>query len=100
MKNAWVVGVLVAVSAAPAWAQDFQVGSRAKGMGGSYTSFDEDPVSIWLNPAGIAGSPSRLAIDYQTFTQFELKDTGTSLGTVGKAQYGLLEPPIVPSFLG
>jgi hypothetical protein len=100
MKNAWVVGVLLALCSAPAWAQDFQVGSRAKGMGGSYTSFDEDPVSIWLNPAGIAGAPSRLAIDYQTFTQFELQDTGTSLGTVGKAQYGLLEPPIVPSFLG
>jgi hypothetical protein len=100
MKNAAVVAVLLAVSARAAWAQDFQVGSRAKGMGGSYTSFDEDPVSIWLNPAGIAGAPSRLALDYQTFTQFELQDSGTSLGTVGKAQHGLLEPPIVPSFIG
>src|SRR5215470_5923478 len=29
-----------------------------------------------------------------------LKDNGTTLGTEGKAQWGLLEPPIVPSFIG
>jgi len=23
-------------------------------MGGSYTAFEDDPVSIWLNPAGIS----------------------------------------------
>ena len=86
--------------AAAAHAQDFQVGARAKGMGGSYTSFDEDPVAIWLNPAGIAGAPSRLPIDYQTFTQYELEDTGITLGSVGQPQFGLLDPPIVPSFLG
>jgi hypothetical protein len=89
-----------AVLAGSAAAQDFQVGSRAKGMGGSYTSFDEDPVSIWLNPAGIAGAPTRLAVDYQSFTQYELQDEGTTIGSVGEPQFGLLEPPIVPSFLG
>ena len=98
-KTAGVLVILV-LAAAEASAQDFQVGSRAKGMGGSYTSFDEDPVSIWLNPAGIAGAPSRLAVDYQTFTQYELQDSGTTLGSQGKAQFGLLEPPIVPSFIG
>jgi long-subunit fatty acid transport protein len=99
IKAAGVAAVLI-LAAASASAQDFQVGSRAKGMGGSYTSFDEDPVSIWLNPAGIAGAPSRLAVDYQTFTQYELKDSGTTLGSRGKAQFGLLDPPIVPSFIG
>ena len=29
--------------AASAVAQDFQVGARAKGMGGSYTAFEDDP---------------------------------------------------------
>jgi len=100
MKNvAWAV-MLGLACAASAAAQDFQVGSRAKGMGGSYTAFDEDPVSIWLNPAGIAGAPSRLAVDYQSFTQYELQDEGTTIGSVGKPQYGLLDPPIVPSFIG
>jgi hypothetical protein len=101
MKHAaWAAIFLSAAFSASVWAQDFQVGSRAKGMGGSYTSFDEDPVSIWLNPAGIAGAPSRLAVDYQSFTQYELQDTGTTIGSVGEPQFGLLDPPIVPSFLG
>lgn len=100
MKHAARLTVILCVLGSRAWAQDFQVGSRAKGMGGSYTSFDEDPVSIWLNPGGIAGAPTRLAIDYQTFTQYQLKDSGANLGTVGEAQWGLLNPPIVPSFLG
>ena len=99
MKAGWTAGWVVVLAAA-ASAQDFQVGSRAKGMGGSYSAFDEDPVSIWLNPAGIAGAPARLAVDYQTFTQYEIEDTGTTLGTVGEPEFGLLSPPIVPSFLG
>jgi hypothetical protein len=100
MNRVLAVTAALALAGTSAVAQDFQVGSRAKGMGGSYTSFDEDPVSIWLNPAGIAGSPSRLAIDYQTFTQYEIEDTGTSLGSVGEPDFGLLSPPIIPSFLG
>ena len=100
MKIAGMAAAALALAATAAAAQDFQVGSRAKGMGGSYTSFDEDPVSIWMNPAGIAGAPSRLAIDYQTFTQYEIEDTGLSLGSVGEPEFGLLSPPIIPSFLG
>jgi hypothetical protein len=100
MKPLALTLLFLGLGSLPALAQDFQVGSRAKGMGGSYTAFDEDPVSIWLNPAGIAGAPTRMAIDYQTFTQYEVKDTGTSLGTVGEPKTGLLDPPIIPSFLG
>lgn len=100
MKSIAAVALAVVLAAASASAQDFQVGSRAKGMGGSYSSFDEDPVSIWLNPAGIAGGPARLAVDYQTFTQYEIQDTGLSLGSVGQPETGLLDPPIIPSFLG
>jgi hypothetical protein len=36
---------LLALSAG-AWAQDQQVGARAKAMGGSYTAFEDDPVSV------------------------------------------------------
>ena len=64
--------VSAAVSAeASAAAQDFQVGSRAKGMGGSYTAFGDDPVAVWINPAGTAGQNSQFAISYQSFTQYE-----------------------------
>jgi hypothetical protein len=31
-------------------------------MGGSYTAFEDDPVSIELNPAGIATQPNQMSI--------------------------------------
>ena len=71
MKRALAVAVLLAVAARAASAQDFQVGSRAKAMGGSYTAFGDDPVAIWTNPAGTATQPSSATITYQSFTQYE-----------------------------
>ena len=96
-----VIVVLAGLSSASV-AQDFQVGSRAKAMGGSYTAFGDDPVAIWTNPAGTASQPSQFAITYQSFTQYEfdgLSDT-IILPTTGKAEQGLLDPPISPSFAG
>ncbi len=86
----------------PAVAQDFQVGARAKGMGGSYTAFGDDPVSIWSNPAGPAAQPTQLAITYQSFTQYEFDDIGMQVPDTleGEAEAGLLDPPISPAFLG
>ena len=97
-------GVLVGVVvlAGTAAAQDFQVGSRAKAMGGSYTAFGDDPVAIWTNPAGTATQNSQFAITYQSFTQYEfgkLEDT-FNVPTRGDAEQGLLDPPISPSFAG
>jgi len=88
--------------ASVAGAQDFQVGARAKAMGGSYTAFGDDPVSIWNNPAGTAGQPTQLALTYQTFTQYEFADVGMQIDSavVGEPEPGLLEPPITPAFLG
>ena len=83
---------------AVAAAQDFQVGSRAKGMGGSYTSFENDPVSIWMNPAGIATLPSQMTISYQSYTQYEVDITKAD--RQGKAELGLTSPALLPSFLG
>lgn len=83
-------------------AQDFQVGARAKAMGGSYTAFADDPVAIWSNPAGTALQPSQLAITYQSFTAYQLSQTGEVIepDAKGNPQNDLLDPPISPSFLG
>jgi hypothetical protein len=101
MKTALVIFAIASMSAA-ANAQDFQVGSRAKGMGGSYTAFGDDPVAIWTNPAGTAGQSSQFAITYQSFTQYEFNRVGDITGpeTRGDPEQGLLDPPISPSFAG
>jgi len=88
--------------ASAAAAQDFQVGARAKAMGGSYTAFGDDPVAIWSNPAGIAAQPTQFAITYQSFTQYEFDDVDMVISSEveGEAEQGLLDPPITPSFAG
>jgi long-subunit fatty acid transport protein len=82
--------------------QDFQVRSRAKGMGGSYTAFGDDPVAVWTNPAGTAAQPSQLAITYQSFTEYEFNHVGDQISPdmFGAPKQGLLDPPISPSFAG
>jgi len=50
----FVLTLSLAVAASRSEAQDQQVGARTKAMGGSYTAFEDDPVSIWLNPGGKA----------------------------------------------
>jgi long-subunit fatty acid transport protein len=102
MIRAIAVPVVLLSLASAAAAQDFQVGSRAKAMGGSYTAFGDDPVAIWTNPAGTATQSSQVAVTYQSFTQYEfghLSDT-IQLPTTGDAEQGLLDPPISPSFVG
>jgi long-subunit fatty acid transport protein len=96
-----VAVVLLALSSAAA-AQDFQVGSRAKAMGGSYTAFGDDPVAIWTNPAGTATQSSQMAITYQSFTQYEFTRVTETIvrPTIGDAEQGLLDPPVAPSFAG
>ena len=97
-----VVAVVLAGMSSAAAAQDFQVGSRAKAMGGSYTAFGDDPVAIWTNPAGIATQSSQFAITYQSFTQYEFDHVSDPIvfPSTGAAEQGLLDPPISPSFAG
>jgi len=92
----------VLLMAAAAAAQDQQLGARTKAMGGSYTAFEDDPVSVWLNPAGIATQPNQLAISYQTYTTYPLH---RELGAVGvEASAGavttFVDPAFIPSYLG
>jgi len=102
MTRALVVAIVLVASAAVARAQDFQVGSRAKAMGGSYTAFGDDPVAIWTNPAGTATQSTQLGVTYQSFTQYEFSSLSDTIAfpTRGDAEQGLLDPPISPSFLG
>ena len=96
--------VAVLSCSAAAWAQDQQLGARTKAMGGSYTAFEDDPVSIWLNPAGIATQNNSIGLAYQTYTTYPLqKQVSNVPGEVAnsaKAQTSMIDPAFIPSFLG
>jgi len=98
------VAVLALSAGATAFAQDQQLGARTKAMGGSYTAFEDDPVSIWLNPAGIATQPTQGAIAYQTYTTYPLHEKQTSGGASStfsaNPEMSLVDPVILPSYLG
>jgi hypothetical protein len=94
---ATALAVLAAASSA-AWAQDFQVGARSKGMGGSYTAFEDDPTSIWMNPAGIATQSTQFGLGYQTYSQYEFDFQEPD--DVGEPETGFINPQLLPSFLG
>ncbi|MDP6959865.1 MAG: hypothetical protein QF645_13760, partial [Planctomycetota bacterium] len=70
LAKGWIVLLLVSL---PVAAQDQQIGARTKAMGGSYTAFEDDPVSVWLNPAGIATQQDQLSLSYQTYTAYQVE---------------------------
>jgi long-subunit fatty acid transport protein len=89
--------------AGTAAAQDQQLGARTKAMGGSYTAFEDDPVSIWLNPAGIATQPDQMSIVYQTTTAYPVtrsRGPGDTVEYSVEPKMILGEPAIIPSYLG
>jgi hypothetical protein len=87
-------------AASAAAAQDQQVGARTKAMGGSYTAFEDDPVSIWLNPGGIATQTDGGTIDYQTYTLYDLKTSPSGGAPSTRSQLGWSDPAFLPSYLG
>jgi long-subunit fatty acid transport protein len=95
---------LVLALAASARAQDQQLGARTKAMGGSYTAFEDDPVSVWLNPAGIATQPSSGSIAYQTYTTYPLHQEraagATAASFSAEAETTFVDPALIPSYLG
>jgi long-subunit fatty acid transport protein len=103
----WVKGALsaaiVCALSLPAAAQDQQLGARTKAMGGSYTAFQDDPLLVWLNPAGIATQPDQMSIAYQTYTAYPKREsTGLNGQPVFdvKGQTVLPDPVIIPSYVG
>jgi long-subunit fatty acid transport protein len=94
------VALLFGALPAAAWAQDQQVGARTKAMGGSYTAFEDDPVSIWLNPSGIATQTDAVAVAYQTYTIYEFEVRSAGSPKQGQPEYAWTDPAIIPSFAG
>ncbi|HYE98245.1 MAG TPA: hypothetical protein VEJ18_05005 [Planctomycetota bacterium] len=99
MNTLWALATLLA------GAQDQQLGARAKAMGGSYTAFEDDPVLVWLNPAGIAAQPDQASLVYQTYTAYPLHEDPGALPAdpevfSTEAETVLPDPEFVPSYLG
>lgn len=103
MRGTGVAVFLLALASAAAAAQDQQLGARTKAMGGSYTAFEDDPVSVWLNPAGTATQPDQGSISYQTYTAYP---TATKAGPGNtqifstEPEITLADPVMLPSYLG
>ena len=95
--------ILFFAMAAAALAQDQQMGGRTKAMGGSYTAFEDDPVSVWLNPAGISTQPDQMSVAYHSYTAYPLsREPGPGDTTISsvEAESMLADPAMIPSYLG
>jgi long-subunit fatty acid transport protein len=102
MRYASTLALLLAMAGA-AWAQDQQIGARTKGMGGSYTAFEDDPISVWLNPAGIATQPDQMSLCYQTYLGFPVDQNRGPNDTIEfsvNPETILVDPAVIPSYLG
>jgi long-subunit fatty acid transport protein len=99
----WVAALALSALARPAEAQDQQLGARTKAMGGSYTAFQDDPLLVWLNPAGIATQPDQMSIAYQTYTAYpKHEERGPNDTTVFSVEGETIlpSPAIIPSYIG
>jgi hypothetical protein len=98
-----VVAAAVLGLASSAFAQDQQLGARTKAMGGSYTAFEDDPVSVWLNPAGIAKQPDQMSVAYQTYTAYpkgQERGPGDTVNFTVGPESVMGDPALLPSYLG
>jgi long-subunit fatty acid transport protein len=94
---------LLTLAAQAALAQDQQLGARTKAMGGSYTAFEDDPVSVWLNPAGIATQPDQMSIVYQTYTAYPRgreRGAGDTINFTVEPESVQSDPAFLPSYIG
>lgn len=98
-----IASVALLALATTAAAQDQQLGARTKAMGGSYTAFEDDPVSVWLNPAGIATQPDQLSVAYQTYTAYpkgRQRGPGDTVEFTVKPSTVMGDPALLPSYIG
>ena len=103
MKRAILLVSTMVLSIGSALTQDQQLGARTKAMGGSYTAFEDDPVSVWLNPAGIATQPDQMSVAYQTYTTYPVEQKRGPGDTIDFSVHpttSLVDPAVIPSYAG
>lgn len=103
MRSSVAALAALLLSASSLLAQDQQLGARTKAMGGSYTAFEDDPVSVWLNPAGIATQPDQMSIAYQTYTAYpkgQERGAGDTINFTVSPEPVMGDPALLPSYIG
>src|SRR5436190_19257775 len=60
-------------------------------MGGGIAAFEDDPVSVWCNPAGLATQQSGGAVETQTFAAYHRNSPAT---------LAVNDPAAVPTYVG
>src|SRR4026208_498462 len=98
-----ITAVALFALATTAAAQDQQLGARTKAMGGSYTAFEDDPVSAWLNPARIATQPAQPSIAHPTYTAYPKgreRGPGDTVNFTVKPSTIMGDPALLPSYIG
>jgi hypothetical protein len=68
-------------------------------MGGGNTAFEDDPISVWLNPAGTATQPRGASLSTQSFPGY-VRDGSVNPPGHFPAQTQLNQPDGIPSHLG
>jgi hypothetical protein len=68
-------------------------------MGGGGTAFEDDPISVWLNPAGIATQPRGLSLTYQSFPAYVTDDSKSPPSHI-PARLEMNQPDGMPTHLG
>jgi hypothetical protein len=90
---------LLACGALCAGVQDTTVGARARAMGGGSSAFEDDPLSVWCNPAGLATQQSGAALELQTYAVYRQNDVSVP-PTHFSGAIGFNDPGPLPSYLG
>lgn len=68
-------------------------------MGGGASAFEDDPLSVWSNPAGLATQQTGASLEYQTFVVYRRHDSSVS-PTHFPAATGFNDPGAAPSYFG
>jgi hypothetical protein len=68
-------------------------------MGGGSSAFEDDPVSVWCNPAGLATQQTGAALEYQTYAVYRENDSSIP-PTHFSGTVGLNDPAPLPAYVG
>lgn len=97
MRRSVLLAVFELLLLSAAHGQDHPLGARAKALRGAGAAFEDDPHSLWINPAGSANQPDGFAVSLQTYPFY--KESGEPLDGAS-ARAGFNDPVFIPSFVG